>query len=330
MSERILITGASGFVGYHLIEAALQAGLEVYAAVRPSSEVAHLKPFDLKFTSLDFSNVNALKQELEEKQYQYIIHAAGITKARSEQEYNKVNAEFTKNLALAASDADILLKKFVFVSSLAALGPIAYKDAAPIHELSPAQPVTGYGRSKLLAEKYLSEIKKLPLVVLRPTAVYGPREKDIFILMKTLNKGLDPYISRQMQRLSFVYVADLAKVALEALKAKENHVSYNVSDGNSYNRYALADITKRLLGKKAVRVHLPMSVVRIVAKVLETAYANGEKVPVLNKEKLNELTAENWNCSIDRIKKDLGFMPEYDLEKGLSQTLRWYKEHKWL
>lgn len=330
MRERVLITGASGFVGYHLIEAALQAGLEVYAAVRPSSKVVHLKPFDIQFTSLDFSSVNALKQELEEKQYQYIIHAAGITKARSEQEYNKVNAEYTKNLALAASEADIPLKKFLFVSSLAALGPIAYEDAAPIHEQSPAQPVTGYGRSKLLAEKYLTEIKELPLVVLRPTAVYGPREKDIFILMKTLNSGFDPYISRQMQRLSFVYVKDLAKLAINALRIKESHVSYNVSDGNSYDRYALADITKRILGKKAIRFHVPMSVIKIVAKVLETAYANGEKVPALNQEKLNELAAENWNCSIDRLRKDLGYTPEYDLEKGLSQTLQWYKENKWL
>lgn len=330
MKQRVLITGASGFVGYHLVEAALQAGLEVYAAVRPSSELAQLKPFSIQYTSLDYTAPEALVKELEEKQYHFIIHAAGTTKAKNAQIYNKVNAEYTKALALAASKAQIPLKKFVFISSLAALGPIAYQETMAIHEQSLAQPLTDYGRSKLLAEKHLSEMKSLPLVIFRPTAVYGPREKDIFILLKTLNRGLDPYISRQAQRLSFVYVKDLAKVVVQALEIKEQQVSYNLSDGNCYDRYALADITKRVLRKKAIRFHLPMGMVRLAAKVLETAYASGNKVPALNEEKLNELTAENWNCSIEKIREDLGFVPEYDLEKGLTQTLEWYKEHKWL
>ncbi|GAB3817777.1 NAD-dependent epimerase/dehydratase family protein [Pontibacter rugosus] len=330
MKERVLITGATGFVGYHLIEAAVQAGLEVYAAVRPSSELEHLKSLNIQYTSLNYTDSSALVKELEEKQYQYIIHAAGTTKAKDALAYAKVNADYTKALALAATKAKMPLKKFVFISSLAALGPIAYKDNLPIDEQHAAQPVTEYGRSKLLAEQYLSEIKELPWVILRPTAVYGPREKDIFILLKTLNSGLDPYISRQAQRLSFIYVKDLAKAVILALGAKEHQASYNLSDGNSYSRYALADITKRVLGKKAVRIHLPMGVVKVVAQVLEMAYAKGDKVPALNTEKLNELTAANWNCSIAKGKRELGFVPEYDLETGLAQTLQWYKENKWL
>ncbi|AKD04224.1 NAD(P)-dependent oxidoreductase [Pontibacter korlensis] len=330
MKERVLITGASGFVGYHLIEAALQSGLEVHAAVRPSSEVAHLKPFDIQYTSLDYTDAEALVEELEEKQYHYIIHAAGTTKAKNALAYTRINAGYTKALGQAAAGAKIPLKKFVFLSSLAALGPITYQDMKPIDEQSMAKPVTDYGRSKLLAEKHLSEIERLPLVVLRPTAVYGPREKDIFILFKTLNSGLDPYISKQAQRLSFIYVKDLAKAVIQALGLKEHHVTYNLSDGNCYDRYALANITKRVLGKKAVRFHLPMIVVRVVAQVLEAAFASRSKVPALNKEKLNELTAENWNCSIEKISKEMGYVPEYDLEKGLVQTLQWYKENSWL
>lgn len=330
MKERVLITGASGFVGYHLVEAALQAGLEVYAAVRPSSQVAHLQAFDIRYTSLDFSNTAALKQELEEKQYHYIVHAAGITRAKHAREYTSVNAGYSQNLGIAAAEAMIPLKKFVFLSSLAALGPIAYAEDAPIDEQRTAKPITEYGRSKLLAEKYLSEIENLPLVVLRPTAVYGPREKDIFIILKTLNLGLEPYISNKKQWLSFVYVKDLARAVMQALEVGMSHTSYNVSDGNSYDRYALATITKRILGKKSIRFHVPMAMMNVVAQLLEAAYVASSKMPVLNKEKLNELTAENWNCSIDRIREDLGFVPEYDLEKGLAQTLQWYKENKWL
>ncbi|WP_299825655.1 NAD-dependent epimerase/dehydratase family protein [uncultured Pontibacter sp.] len=330
MRERVLITGASGFVGYHLVEAATQAGMEVYAAIRPSSEVGHLAPFNIKYTTLDFKDTSALVKELEDKQYHYIIHAAGITKAKTAQEYNKVNATFTQNLASAATKASIPLKKFVFISSLAALGPVSYTDTMGINEQSKAQPVTAYGKSKLLAEQHLSEFESLPLTILRPTAVYGPREKDIFIILKTLNLGVEPYISRKPQWLSFVYVKDLAKAVMLALGASINHASYNVSDGNTYDRYALASITKRVLGKKTVKFHIPVGMMNVMASLLEAAYAASDKTPALNKEKLNELTAENWNCSIAKIRKDLGFVPEYDLEHGLELTLKWYKENNWL
>ncbi|WP_187263569.1 NAD-dependent epimerase/dehydratase family protein [Pontibacter beigongshangensis] len=330
MKERVLITGASGFVGFHLIEAALQAGLEVYAAVRPGSEVAHLKPFAIQYTSLNYADAASIRKELEEKQYTYIIHAAGTTKAKLAQEYERVNADFTRNLGVAAAAAAIPLKKFVFISSLAALGPTAYGAPLPIHEQSEAMPVTAYGRSKLVAEKYLAEIEALPLVVLRPTAVYGPREKDIFIVLKTLSLGLEPYISSKPQWLSFVYVKDLAKAVMQALGTDRCHASYNISDGNSYDRYALATITKRILGRKSVKVHLPLGVATLIANLLEAAYAASDKMPALNKEKLRELAAENWNCSIASIRQDLGFVPEYDLEKGLAQTLQWYKDNKWL
>ncbi|TXK37337.1 NAD-dependent epimerase/dehydratase family protein [Pontibacter qinzhouensis] len=330
MKERVLITGASGFVGYHIVEAAVQAGLEVFAAIRPGSMVAHLSPFAIQYTTLDYANVASLQKELEEKQYTYIIHAAGTTKAKLAQEYERINADFTRNLGVAAAAAAIPLKKFVFISSLAALGPTVYEAPLPIQDQSNAMPVTAYGRSKLVAEKYLAEIEELPLVVLRPTAVYGPREKDIFIVLKTLNLGLEPYISNKPQWLSFVYVKDLAKAVMQALGAAKSHTSYNVSDGNSYDRYALATITKRILGKKSVKVHVPLGVITLVANLLEAAYATSSKMPALNKEKLSELAAENWNCSIERIRQDLGFVPEYDLERGLAQTLQWYKDNKWL
>lgn len=330
MKERVLITGASGFVGYHLIEGALEAGLDVYAAVRPSSETAHLRDFSIQYTSLDFNDADALRQELEKKQYHYIIHAAGITKAKHAQEYEKVNAEYTRNLGVAAAAAGIPLKKFVFISSLAALGPTSYAAGTPIHEASEARPVTAYGKSKLLAEKYLAQVERLPLVVLRPTAVYGPREKDIFIILKTLNLGLEPYISKKPQWLSFVYVKDLAKAVIQALGASVNGESYNVSDGNCYDRYALASISKGILGRKSVRFHVPMGIMSGMTRLLEALYATSSKMPALNLEKLNELAAENWNCSIDKIQEELGFVPEYDLKKGLAHTLQWYKENKWL
>jgi len=329
MKKRVLITGASGFVGYHLIAAAISSDLEVFAAVRPSSNIKHLEEFDIQYTNPDFSNIDLLKKELEEKQYNYIIHAAGITKARAQEEYNKINAVYTKNLALAAVQAKISLEKFIFVSSLAALGPL--KDLSGlIEDNSPAYPVTSYGASKLLAEQYLAEIKGLPLIVIRPTAVYGPREKDIFILLQTINKGLEPHIGSFKQQISFIYVKDLAKIIVDALFSNVTNKQYNVSDGGIYDRYALAEGVKKALHKRTWKFHLPVAAVAAVAALMERIYKNAVAAPALNKEKMNELTAINWACSIEKLKADLGFKPAYNLEDGLLETVNWYKNNKWL
>lgn len=329
MKKRVLITGASGFVGYHLIAAALASDLEVFAAVRPSSDIQHLKEFDIQYTNPDFSNVEMLEKELQEKQYDYIIHAAGITRAKTKEEYNTVNADYTRNLAVAAVSARINLEKFVFVSSLAALGPLTDLTGT-IEDFSPGHPVTSYGASKLLAEEYLSEIDGLPLLIIRPTAVYGPREKDIFILLQTINKGLEPHIGKFRQQISFIYVKDLAAIIVDALFSEVTNRQYNISDGNVYDRYALADGVKKVLNKKTWKFHLPVFAVSGLASMMEMIYRNSTSAPTLNKEKMNELTAVNWACSIEGVKKDIGFLPQYNLEKGLVETINWYKTNKWL
>ncbi len=329
MSEKVLITGASGFVGYHLIEAALKAGFEVYAAVRKSSDVSHLKEFNLHYVDLDYGSVDALKAHLEAGEYQYIIHAAGITKAKDLAAYNKVNADYSRNLAIAASKANIDLKKFVFVSSLAALGPLL-DLSGEIRDDTAGSPVTSYGASKLLAEEYLKNIPDLPLIIVRPTAVYGPREKDIFILFKSISRGLEPHIGNFKQQLSFIYVKDLARVIIQALLSNVTGKQYNVSDGRIYDRYVLASLTKKAMNKKTLKFHLPIGIVAAMAAFMELIYKNSTATPTLNKEKMAELTAINWACNIEQAKQDLGYDPQFDLEKGLLETVSWYKLNKWL
>jgi len=329
MKKKVLITGASGFVGFHLLNEALADHLEIYAAVRSNSSIKHLQHLPVNYVHLDFTSVDNLSQHLAESEYDYIIHAAGITKAKSEAEYNLINAEYTKNLALAANSLIKPIEKFVFVSSLAALGPL--KDLnGEINDDTVANPVTSYGKSKWLAEQYLQEISGLPLVVIRPTAVYGPREKDILILFKTINKGLEPYIGNFNQQLSFIYVKDLARVIVNVLGAAVINKSYNVSDGKVYNRYALADFTKGLLGKKTIKFHLPVRAVSGLASLMDLLYSRSQETPALNKEKMAELTAVNWACSIKNIKKDLGYQPNFNLEQGLKETLFWYQHNHWL
>jgi nucleoside-diphosphate-sugar epimerase len=331
MKKKVLITGASGFVGSHLVEAAIKEGFDVFAAVRSSSNITHLSSLPVTWVTLNMSDVKQLTAELAEQHYNFIIHCAGSTKAKTESDYNYVNAELSRNLAIASIDAGIPLEKFVFVSSLAALGPIAYNDPEYIGANHLAAPVTAYGRSKLLAERFLKKVERLPLVIVRPTAVYGPREKDIFIILKTINSGLEPYIGTTPQKLSFIYVRDLIKVLLSVLREEARPgSSYNVSDGQVYSKYELAEVMKSITGKKTYKFHIPIPLVSAIASVLELIYSFRADSPALNKEKINELNAGNWACSVRELKQDLGFIADYSLRKGLEETINWYKENKWL
>ncbi|PZR30190.1 MAG: UDP-glucose 4-epimerase [Azospira oryzae] len=329
MSKKLLITGASGFLGYHLVEEAVKQGFEVTAAVRRHSPVEQLKNFPIEFTSLDYEDPRALLKNLTENNYDYIVHAAGATKAHHTEDYDRVNALYTMNLAQAAVAYGQQLKKFVFISSLAAVGPLD-NSFDTITEKKVSKPVTPYGKSKLLAEVNLASFNTLPLIILRPTAIYGPMERDLFLIIKAIYRGLELYIGDIDQMLSFVHVKDVAKVSLQALTSSTQKGVYNLSDGQRYDRYALTAVLKNLLHKKTIKIHLPLPVVKVMASVLEVIYSFSKKKPALNTDKLAELTARNWVCSIDSLQKDIGYVPRYTLQNGMKETLEWYKINKWL
>ncbi len=327
MMQKVLITGASGFVGFHLIEKCLAENLDVYVAIRKSSNINHLQSYQLKYVYPNYNETEALQRNIEENKYDFIIHAAGSTKARDASEYNLVNATYTANLVKAVNQSKHQVKKMVFMSSLGAIGPSTTYNQM-IAPGAPPRPVTAYGKSKLLAEELLTDCK-VPLVILRPTAVYGPREKDIFIVLKTISQGFEPYIGKVDQQLSFIYVKDLAELTINALFSTGTG-SYNITDGKCYSRYQLGDITRQVLKRKTIRFHIPYLFVKGLVILLENGYRIFNRTAVLNNEKLNELTALNWCCDISKAENELGFKPRYDLEKGLTETLAWYKENKWL
>ena len=327
MSESVLITGASGFLGYHLIIAALEKKLEVIAAVRGSSNIEHLKGLPIQFVLLNYEDISALNKVITDNKINYIIHAAGVTKGVRQQEYDYVNATYSVNLAKAVNVADGNFKKMVFISSLAAVGP-SIDNVTIINEQTIPRPVTAYGKSKLLAEKELGTVK-IPLIILRPTAIYGPRDKDIFIIIKTINRGFDPYMGKFVQQLSFVHAKDVADVAVQALFANNTGI-YTISDGNNYSRYQFADIAKRILRKNSIRTHIPMPLIKVLAYFLETANGWVNKPAVINREKLHELAAKNWSCDISKAKNELNFIPKFNLENGLEDSIQWYKDNKLL
>lgn len=320
MKRKVLITGSNGFIGYHLIEKCLQEGLEVMAAVREGSRYEHLKDLPVQMVTLHYGEAGDLRQCLEALSPDYIIHAAGSTKARSYEAYHRANAVATSNLLAAAQGLG--LKKLVFISSLAALGALPYDSPHRIHEDTPPAPLTSYGRSKLAAEQLVKEEKNIPWVIIRPTAVYGPREKDLLVMINGIRRGWEAYIGPRPQKLSFIYVKDLAAVVVEScLNPQAVHRSYNISDNRCYDRYTFGNIVKKELNRKTIRLHVPLPLVRGLAWLLERV---SPEVPVLNREKVSELVAENWDCDSSAAIRELGFQPAYDLEAGLAETLQWH------
>lgn len=329
---KILITGATGFVGSHLVEAIHEYGWEVHVAVRKSSNILDIQGYVNRFVYVnqaDFEEVSAL---LSTECYDYIIHAAALTKAKTSEELHAVNVGNTENILKAAFSLSQPPKRIVFVSSLAAIGPISYDADTGISEDNDYNPVTAYGRSKRDAELMIKKkFANLPISVFRPTAVYGPREKDLFILFETLNKGLDPYIGRLPQKLSFVYVKDLVHVLILGCTVEQNSLQfYNISDGQIYSRFAMAEIFKKTFSRRPFRLYIPSSIVVIIAQISELLYRRSKNTPTIYPERLGELTAANWSCNIDKASKFLGYSPIFDLNRGLTESLIWYKEHNWL
>jgi UDP-glucose 4-epimerase len=328
MKDKVLITGASGFLGYHLIQKAIAANFEVFAAVRKNSNIEHLSEFPLKYLYLNYEDPEQMSRLIAENKIDFIIHSAGVTKAIRQEVYDQVNAGYTINLAKAAENSGSICKKIVFISSLAAVGPLN-DGQQKITEQTHPRPVTAYGRSKLLAENQLASIS-IPTTILRPTAIYGPRDKDIFIMLKTISNGMDPYIGKIVQELSFVHAEDVALAAVQSLTIKNALGIYHITDGNSYNRYEFSDISKSILNRKAFRFHLPMPLVKSLAFLLENVNGWLNKPSVISREKLHELAAINWICDITKANKDLNFTPKYNLQTGLEDTISWYKKNKWL
>ncbi len=329
--EKILITGASGFVGSHLVEEALRRDIEVYAGIRKTSSREYLKDERIRFVELDFEDKKSLADMLKKHRFDYIIQNAGVVSARKLEDYWRVNFEYLKNLVEAIYDAGVMPEKFIFISSAAAFGPARSDDLSDfLTEDDEPKPINTYGKSKLAAEQYLQQLHDFPYITFRPTGIYGPREKEIYIFFKMLNKHIEGLIGFRRQHLSFVYVKDLTKVVLDAVMSGITEQSYFISDGKYYAQEDLGKAGKRILQKWAFRIRIPVTIVKAIAWFMEQLGKGDGKYPTLNLEKVRIIESLNWKCDIEPLREDLNFQPRYDLEEGLEETIAWYKENGWL
>ena len=328
---KILVTGASGFIGSFIVEEALQRGFETWAAVRRSSSREYLQDERIHFIELNLSSKEQLVEQLREHQFDYVVHAAGVTKCLDKRDFHRINTEGTKNLVMAIQELQMPLKCFVFVSSLSIFGAI--KEQQPyeeIRETDTPQPNTAYGRSKLEAEQFLATTS-LPYVILRPTGVYGPREKDYFIMAKSIKQHSDFAVGYKPQDITFVYVSDVVQAVFLALEKGQTGRKYFLSDGQVYQSTTFSDLIHEELGRPWwIRITAPVWVLRVVTFFGEYIGRMTGKVTALNNDKYNILKQRNWRCDIEPAIRELGYHPEVDLKEGVRRSIKWYKENGWL
>ncbi len=332
----ILITGASGFIGGFLVKEAIHRGYEVWAGVRTGSNLENLQDKQIHLIDLKYSDKAALVNQLKEiglsSGWDYIIHNAGVTKTNNKKDFFRVNAEYTRNLVEALAAAEYIPKKFILMSSLSSFGKGNEKTFHPIRLDDPQVPETAYGKSKLEAECCIRHQTYFPYLILRPTGVYGPGEKDYFLEMKTIQTGFDFAVGFTPQRITFIYVKDLARITFEAIENKNIfNKEYFVADGDIYTDTEFAHLIQKILGKKHVfRARIPACLVYIACVLSEWIGKILGKSMTLNTDKYIILKQRNWICDVKPLQDDLDFKAEYTLEKGLEECISWYKKEGWL
>ena len=337
MDKKILITGASGFIGSFIVEEALSRGYETWAAVRGSSSRAYLQDQRIHFIELDLSSPQRLKDQLRGHSFDYVVHAAGVTKCLNKEDFFRVNTEGTKNLVTAIIKSGMPLKRFVYISSLSVFGAI--KEQQPYHDIREddiPQPNTAYGKSKLEAEQWLDALPKdgdntFPYVVLRPTGVYGPRERDYFMMVKSISQHIDFAVGFRQQDITFVYVTDVVQAVFLTFDHGHSGRKYFLSDGQVYQSTTFSNLIHEELGRPWwIRIKAPVWVLRVVAYCGELAGRITGKPTALNNDKFHILKQRNWRCDIQPAIDELGYKPKVQLKEGVRRAVEWYKNQGWV
>lgn len=334
---KLLITGASGFIGGFLVEEALRRGYEVWAGIRATSSRENLQDKRIRFIDLKYNNPQALTTQLEEfaakeGAWDFIIHNAGLTKALNKKDFSRINAENTYYFIESLSAANCKPKKFLLMSSLSSYGQGDEETFRPIRLNDPQLPDTAYGKSKLEAENYVRTQYHFPYVILRPTGVYGPGEKDYFMEIKSIQSGLDFAVGFTPQRITFIYVKDLATIAFLALENEAiRNRHYFVADGDVHTDESFARMIQDILQKKRVlHARIPMGLVYVACHCSEWIGKLLKKSMTLNTDKYIILKQRNWICDVAPLREELGFTPAYPLRKGLEESIEWYRKKGWL
>lgn len=324
--KTVLVTGANGFIGSRVCRLLVASGYNIRIICRTSSDLSLIQDIPYAKFIADITDPDTLAPAV--TGVDYIIHLAGLIKAKTEAAFFHVNQYGTLCLLNAVKNHNLDLKKFVLVSSVAASGPA--KDI-PRKEADPPTPITTYGRSKLAGEEATQPFHDLiPIAIVRPPAVYGPGDQAILTVFDVVNKGLRPYMAGGNNRVQMVYVDDLAggiKAVMESDRSAGE--TYFIADAQSYSVREMMDIIGRLLGKKGIGVTIPLSLLHILAFFSETFFKIIGRAPMFSRQKVRDLTTD-WMLDVSKARDHLGFETAVDFPEGARITIEWYRQEGWL
>jgi dihydroflavonol-4-reductase len=321
----VFLTGGTGFVGSHLADALVARGARVRCLVRRD-------PKWLEGTAVEFVEGSLLDPEAllrGVKGADIVFHMAGRTRATEREAFRRDNVEGTDNLMRAIAEAGSVARTVV-ASSLAAVGR---GGSGVVDEDVPLDPVSDYGWSKAEMERSLAAwSSNVPLTIVRPPAVYGPRETDILTFFQSVAKGLCPIVGDgSVPSVSLVHVDDLVQGCLQvALAEAAEGRTYFLGGAEQASWFAVRDASAAALGRRVLTLPIPRAVVPAVGAVSELAGRLFGTYPPLNREKAREILEAALMCSSDRAVKDFSYTPTVSVEEGVRRTIQWYRERGWL
>ncbi|MBD5201127.1 MAG: NAD(P)-dependent oxidoreductase [Bacteroidales bacterium] len=333
--KKVLIVGAGGFAGGFIVQEALRRGLDVYAGVRRSTSRKYLTDPAIHFVVFDFDNPDSLPGTLvsalpDGERWDYIVYNLGATKCLNFMTFSKVNYGYLRSFTEALRKRGLEPDRFLFISSLSALGPGDEKGYAPFTESKIPTPDTRYGSSKLKAELWLQE-SGLRYIIFRATGLYGPRDHDYFLMFKSISKGFDFSVGFRRQVLSFLYVEDLARAIFDALANAPSGEIYNVAEPRTYTQKEFRSMTAKALGKRfVIPMRMPLWAVKAVSAVAEKWGVARMKPSTLNRDKYHILRQRNWGVDVSKAERDFDFHPQVNLEEGIRRSIEWYRKAGWL
>lgn len=322
------VTGATGFVGSWVVERLVERGAHVTCLVRKTSNLRWISHLPLTYVYGSLFEPETYREAL--SKCHYVLHIAGVTKALKKKDYYLHNVEATDRLLQATVEWNQGLQKFVHISSQAAVGPSPSQEG--IDETHPCHPLTDYGKSKLRSEELASAyMDRLPITVLRPPAVYGPRDRDVFEVFRNIHRGFNLKVGRQEQFVSVIFVKDLAEGILLAAEhpASAGQIFF-ISDDSAYRWSEITDRIKQIQGVPARDVTIPVPLALTAAAILEGWFRLSKKPGILNIQKIKEIRQPFWVVSNRKIKEQLGYRQNTSLERGLQVTYQWYVQNGWL
>jgi UDP-glucose 4-epimerase len=325
LDGKVLITGASGFIGSRLRDELLASGSDVVAIRRPGSPPSKAG----RSVEADYASVPDLERIISAERPDYVLHVAGVTKGISYEDFRLGNVMPTRNLLTAVRQKHPDAKRFVLVSSLASYGPSA--TSAPHREEDPPTPIEHYGQSKLEAERVVEEESAgVPWTIVRPSGVYGPGDVDYFNLFKSAMRGWNVYFGNRGRCISMIYVDDCVRgVVLAAQHENSVGKGYFLTSDNQVNWEQFQSEVVRVVDRSVRTVDLPEQLVTIAAFGVELVSRIDKNPRLLNLQQAKMGAQQAWTCVGDAARRDFGFTTEVDLAEGARRTHEWYVANDW-